>query len=70
VKGPPRQQNQLATAVNLWQISGKSASTGTAVSVESPRTRLPATCFRGAASGNRRCAPPHPGPTHYELAAT
>jgi integrase len=21
---------------------------------------------RGAASGNRRCAPPHPGPTHYE----
>ena len=51
VKGPPRQQNQLATDVNLWQISGKSPSTGTAVSVESPRTRLPAKCFRGAASG-------------------
>ncbi len=24
----------------------------------------------GAASGNRRCAPPHPGPTHYETAPT
>ena len=23
----------------------------------------------GAASGNRRCAPPHPGPTHYECPA-
>ena len=23
---------------------------------------------REAASGNRRCAPPHPGPTHYERA--
>ena len=50
-KGPPRQQNRFATDVNLWQISGKSASTGSAVAVESPRTRLPATCFRGAASG-------------------
>ena len=28
-----------------------------------PRARNPST---GAASGNRRCAPPHPGLTHYE----
>jgi len=32
-------------------ICGKSASSGSTISVESPRTRLPATCFRGAASG-------------------
>ena len=33
VKGPPRQPNRFATGINLWQISGKSASTGSAVAV-------------------------------------
>ena len=33
VKGPKRQQNRFATEINLWQISGKSASTGSVVSV-------------------------------------
>ena len=50
-EGPTRQAHPFATDSILWKRSGKPVSAGSVVATNSLRTRSPATCFRGVASG-------------------
>ena len=61
MKGPPRQQNQLATDVNLWQIGFDWSHCLCRIS----ENTFTCTVFSWSRLGDL-----NPAPTHDELAAT